>query len=174
MNTKKKTREYLLRMMLLLLTAAMFSASTAECFASDTHFSSARDMSRSAVKRHIEKTAHIDEYEKKALYERVNSVLIKFTIRRGLGQGIVLMDAKSAKKMDAAKISMTFMNSKNGKAKTFSGKMEKKGNRYSYNQKYRLPQKGTYYIKVKIRCYNNGKLVETISKTSADSRYDKR
>lgn len=174
MKTRKKTREYMIKMMLFLLIAVMFMASTSMCFASDTHFSTGKDMNRNVENRHIERTVHLGEYEKKALYERVNSVLIKFTIKHGLGNGIVLMDAKSSEKMDAARISMTFMNSRSGKIKTFSGKMDKKRNRYCYNQIYRLPQKGTYYIKVKIRCYKNGKLVEIINKTSAVSRYDNR
>ena len=176
MKKKKRTCQYLRRTVSVLVLAAVLFSNVGVCFASDMHFARDKDVNiYSAVpKKCIGKKVHYGDSDKKALYERVNSVLIKFTIKNGSGQGVVLLHAKSAHKMDAARISMTFMNKKNGKIKTFTGKMIKRGNRYSYNQNYRLPQKGTYYVKVKIRCYNDGRIVEMLNKTSADSRYEKK
>lgn len=171
MDFKKKKRTYFIRVIISAIVTLMFISATAVCFASDMYGGRAADIS--SMQTRISSGRQQPAYnDKKPLYSRVNSVLVRLSIRRGTARGMAVVNAKSSRKMDEALAVMTFVNKKTGKSRTYNGKMSRQGNRYSFMKDCRLSQKGVYYVKVKIQCYNDGKLVETITKTSSDDRYD--
>ncbi|MGN0703341.1 MAG: hypothetical protein ACI4LD_02145 [Lentihominibacter sp.] len=172
MDFKKKKRTYFIRVIISAIVTLMFISATAVCFASDMYGGRAADISSMQTRISSDRQQQPAYNDKKPLYSRVNSVLVRLSIRRGTARGMAVVNAKSSRKMDEALAVMTFVNKKTGKSRTYNGKMSRQGNRYSFMKDCRLSQKGVYYVKVKIQCYNDGKLVETITKTSSDDRYD--
>lgn len=175
MDYKKKERTYSVRAVISVLVTLMFMSGTSICFAADTYDGDVACMSSHQQNILSERYQHSAVHrDKKPLYSRVNSVLVKLSIMRGNARGMAVINAKSPRKMDEASVVMTFVNKKTGKSRTYNGRMQKQGNRYSFIKDCRLSQKGVYYVRVKIHCYNDGKLVETITKVSSYYRYDKK
>ena len=175
MDFKKKKRTCSVRVVISVIVALMFMSGTSICFAADKYDGDAA--CRSSHQQNIlsDKYQHLVIHrDKKPLYSRVNSVLVKLSIMKGNARGVAVVNAKSPRKMDEASVVMTFVNKKTGKSRTYNGRMQKQCNRYSFIKDCRLSQKGVYYVRVKIHCYNDRKLVETITKVSSYYRYDKK
>lgn len=154
-------RHYLVKTCTFITAAVIILGTATFCFASET-----------SNVRHFTQTES-SYIRSGTYYNRVNSAVLNFYIKKGCAVSTMTINAKSSKAMDSAKITMEFMNKKTGKGKTYSGTMRKSGIKYIYSKSYKLPRKGKYYIKAKVKCYNHGRLVETISKVSDVRVYGK-
>ena len=152
-----------------LLAAIMLLLSTGLCFAADP----AAGAQRHALKP-VKKPQEISRRfpaEKRLLYARANSVAVGLSISRGKAQGSAVLNAKSRGAITSAEATLKLVHKETGKSQTCSGKMKKKGTKFVFSKSYKLPKRGNYYVKARIKCYKNGKCAETIDKTSRTRKY---
>lgn len=149
----------------ILIIAAML-INTGFCFASDRG-----GADRTKAGSDINKVSHLKNYEKNILYTGVSSTALKFSISKGTARGTVMVTAKKPQDISYAKATLKFVNKKTGAVKTLDGKMKKTGKKYVFDRKCNLKKRGSYYVKARIKCYKNGKCVETIDKTSGVKKY---
>lgn len=107
-----------------------------------------------------------EDVEVTPTYVTALSTFINLSILNGRATATVQINAKSADALTKAKASIQFIRSGSGNIKTYSGTMSKAGRKYTFKKTYQLPKRGNYYIKATIKCYKNGKRIETIKKTS--------
>ncbi len=157
--------KYITGILAVVLMAAVL-LNTGFCFAADRSGGSGAK-AVSGLKR----SSHSKIHEKEGLYTGINSTVLKFSVSRGKAHGTVMVTAKKPKDISSAKVTLKFVNKKTGTIKTFDGKMKKAGKKYVFDKKINLKKRGKYYVKARIKCYKNGKCVETIDKTSGVKKY---
>lgn len=104
-------------------------------------------------------------------YVATQTLKVGFTITSGTATCTCRITPKTANSITSAHGNFKIINNSGKVIKTYSQSMEKSGNIFRFNEKYKLPAKGTYYLKATVTCYKNGTKQEVITKASAQKTY---
>ncbi len=78
---------------------------------------------------------------------------------------------KSGDTVDYAQVTAYIKKSTGSTVKTFNEKVYPAAGRITWSDSYKLAARGTYYLQVIVKCYRNGKLIETLNETSKTDTY---
>ena len=104
-------------------------------------------------------------------YVATQTLKVGFTITSGTATCTCRITPKTTNSITLAHGNFKIINNSGKVIKTYSQSMEKSGNIFRFNEKYKLPAKGTYYLKATVTCYKNGTKQEVITKASAQKTY---
>ena len=104
-------------------------------------------------------------------YVATQTLKVGFTITSGTATCTCRITPKTTNSITSAHGNFKIINNSGKVIKTYSQSMEKSGNIFRFNEKYKLPAKGTYYLKATVTCYKNGTKQEDITKASAQKTY---
>ena len=102
-------------------------------------------------------------------YVATQTLKVDFSITSGTAT--CRITPKTTNSITSAHGNFKIINNSGKVIKTYSQSMEKSGNIFRFNEKYKLPAKGTYYLKATVTCYKNGTKQEVITKASAQKTY---
>lgn len=100
-------------------------------------------------------------------YVATQTLKVGFTITSGTATCTCRITPKTTNSITSAHGNFKIINNSGKVIKTYSQPMEKSGNIFRFNEKCKLPAKGTYYLKATVTCYKNGTKQEIITKSSA-------
>lgn len=104
-------------------------------------------------------------------YVAAQVVKVNFSIQSGKAICTCRITPKTKTSITSIKGNFKIINSAGKTVKTYDQMMEKSNNIFCFSENYKLPAKGTYYMKATMTCYKNGVKKETITKISAKKSY---
>ncbi|SCK01477.1 Uncharacterised protein [uncultured Eubacterium sp.] len=78
---------------------------------------------------------------------------------------------KPGQDVDYAQVTAYIKKSTGSTVKTFNEKVYPAAGRITWSDSHKLASRGTYYLQVIVKCYRNGKLIETLKETSKMDTY---
>lgn len=104
-------------------------------------------------------------------YVSTQTFKIGFSITSGISACTCRIIPKKSGSITSATGRFEVINNSGKTVKTYNQQMKKSGNSFRFSENYKLPSKGTYYLKATVTCYKNGIKQETITKTSSKRVY---
>lgn len=104
-------------------------------------------------------------------YVTTDRIVTAIDILSGNAACETTMKLKPGQDVDYAQVTAYIKKSTGSTAKTFNEKVYPVAGRITWKDSYKLISKGTYYLQVIVKCYRNGKLIETLNETSKKDTY---
>lgn len=104
-------------------------------------------------------------------YVHFREVTTRFSINSGVANCATIAPIKSGDTVDYAEVTAYIKKSTGSTVKTFNEKVYPAAGRITWSDYHKLASRGTYYLQVIVKCYRNGKLIETLNETSKTDTY---
>lgn len=137
---------------------------------SSTYAMEERGFDRNQYEKYIlEKENNVGEIM--PCYVVTKGVKIGFTIKSGNAVCSSQITPKTTSAITLVNGTFKIIDKSGNAVKTYRQNMKKVGNNFYFSATYKLPSKGSYYMKATMSCYKNNVKKETITKTSAKKTY---
>lgn len=104
-------------------------------------------------------------------YVRFRNVEIDFSINGNVAGCQATAQIKSGETVDYAQITAYIKRNTGSIVKTFGEKVYPAVGKITWKDSHKLASRGTYHLQVIVKCYRNGKLIETLNETSKTDTY---
>lgn len=104
-------------------------------------------------------------------YVTTDRIVTAIDILSGNAACETTLKLKPGQDVDYAQVTAYIKKSTGSTVKTFNEKVYPTAGRITWSDSHKLASRGTYYLQVIVKCYRNGKLIETLKETSKMDTY---